>query len=94
MYLKIVFRQISYINIKPKIQLSDLPPDVTKDELRQIFAEFDPGNVVLPTVQRGQQTGIGFIQFFKEKDQQNAIQAMRTFILRGRTITVTDASQA
>ncbi|KAA6394201.1 MAG: hypothetical protein EZS28_010272 [Streblomastix strix] len=72
-----------------RIKLSNLPLDTTEDELKQEFAIYDPSGYVITTDNSGQQTDIGFIQFYNEKDQQRAFKGKPSLILRGRTVTVT-----
>ncbi|KAA6397271.1 MAG: hypothetical protein EZS28_007201 [Streblomastix strix] len=78
----------------PRIKLSNLPPNITEDELREQFYAYEPRFIVLPNEQSGQPAGIGFIEFYSNRDKQRAIHGIPNFTLRGRIISVRAANYA
>ncbi|KAA6397247.1 MAG: hypothetical protein EZS28_007226 [Streblomastix strix] len=88
-----VNQQATALFSRIRIELSNLPADVTENELMAVFDKFDPKIAELPTNTAGQNSRIGFIEFYNQRDQQKAILEQKNFILRGRQITVRAAIQ-
>ncbi len=75
------------------VYVGNLPPEVTEDELRQLFAPF--GQVASASIIKdrysGQSRGFAFVEMPSKSESEAAIAGLKGKTLRDRTVNVSEA---
>jgi len=76
-----------------KLFVGNLSYDATEDDIRKVFDEFEPSDVIIITDRdTGRPRGFGFVTFSKESDMNAAKEKLNGHNLMGRELTVNSAA--
>lgn len=75
------------------IYVGNLPYNVTKDELQELFAEYGEVSEVniITDKYTGQSKGFAFVEMAKQADAEEAIKALNSSFLKERNLKVNQA---